>query len=146
VTDRPSFVLGTGDAKFIGELTDGQVLKMERGPQGGCHLPLAFRTDGFLGKGMRVDYALQDLDTPRLITEAGALVDMIPVADMPERCETLAFRAFMTHALDSSGHRVQITVTLTDIANRTGMKRVTVIAQFPDIPADAGLDPAHWCM
>jgi hypothetical protein len=144
--DDPTFVLGTGDTMFLGALVDGQDLKMERGPQGGCHLPLAFRTDGFVRDGLSIDYTLTDLDKAHVITTAGALVDVAPAMEAPHLCEVLAFRAFMSPgAMSAADDHIQIQVTVTDASGQSANKMVTVVARFPDVPASFP-DPAHYCM
>src|SRR5262249_36758765 len=50
----PTFQIGLSDQNggFQSMLTDGQMVKMTPGAQGGCHLWIAFRTDGFARKGI----------------------------------------------------------------------------------------------
>jgi hypothetical protein len=147
---NPTFQIGLSDQQggFQSQLTDGQMVKMTMGSQGGCHIWLAFRTDGFAAKGATIHFTIVDHDATGALSQQvvsmDAMVDFSPDAAAPNMCEAGAFKAFMLQANMRENHHVMLTVTITDSTGASAMKTVDNIqALWPD-PIQ-GLNRADFC-
>ncbi len=147
---NPTFQIGLSDqgGNFQSLLSDGESVKMTPGPQGGCHLWLAFRTDGFAPKGLTVHFTIVDHDAmaplSSQVVSMDAMEDLTADAMAPGMCEVGAFKAFMLQAKMRENHHVDLTVTLTDTTGATATKTVMNIpALWPD--AIQGINRADYC-
>jgi hypothetical protein len=136
----PTFKIGTSaqDGSYTADLTDNSMVKMTYGSQGGCHLWIAFRTDGFAGKGGSISYTLTDLDmsNAQISMMSNVMADFAPDANAPHMCEVGAFKAFMLMAKARENHHVKLDVTITDSTNATATKTVNnVMVLWPDVIA-----------
>jgi hypothetical protein len=132
--DQPSFILGTG-ADTLTPILDGQDLSMTRGPQGGCHFWLAFRTDGFAEYRFSITYDVFDLtahqDTKSQSVET---VDLMPSQDHPGQCAYFGFTAYLIEPWVIQDHEVRLGVGVMDDLGRTATVAHTLIARWPKVP------------
>lgn len=140
--DAPTYELGAGDGtQPFARLGEEQMFQLARGPQGGCHLPLAFRTTGFDGNEARIGYKLTILDSGEVINDMMATADLDGSMLGPTTCELTNFRAFMGfRAWEADGKRVRIDTAITDFRNKSATKSVTVLVTWPDEVPNADRD------
>ena len=131
IHDAPTFELGTGALAFT-PLIEGQELRMASGPQGGCHLWLAFLTDGYAERLFQIEYDLQYADTGAEIIRSRQSVRLAPAEGSPGRCTYAGFTAFLIQPWNVEDQRVRIAVTATDDLGRSGMALRTVLARWPE--------------
>jgi hypothetical protein len=144
---NPTFKVGLSaeDGKFLSEIMDGQDVKMHYGSQGGCHLWLAFRTDGFVGKGATVSYTIIDLDkNNEQVSKNDVDTDFLPDPGAPGQCEAGAFKALMLQARTRENDHVNLSVTIKDKTGASASKMVSNLrATWPDVIA--GQDRSQAC-
>lgn len=117
---------------------------MIRGPQGSCHLALAFLTDGFSGQRTLVRYRIQDLTTGAQVVESRQYVMLAPAGAGGDRCENVNFTAFLGDPQALEDHRLRIEVTLSEEeAGRMDSRAVEVVARWPE--AVPGIERDLWC-
>jgi hypothetical protein len=141
-SDDPTFLLGTdhgAKTPFVA-LEDDQPLQLIRGPQNGCHLPLAFLTHGFDASMARVHYRLTLLESDTVMNEMMATVNLDPVPAGPTTCGAADFRAFMIEAWRAEEKRVRIDVAITDLRGARASETVVVLVQWPDAHAEVEHD------
>jgi hypothetical protein len=126
---NPTFMLGTGNDQFS-PITEGQDLQMERGPQGGCHLPLAFRTDGFAQRRFTVEYRISFADTGMEIINSRETRNLTSAGG--GQCELLAFRAFLLEPWNAEDQRLRIEVDVQDDLGQSAESTVIIRAKWPD--------------
>jgi hypothetical protein len=116
-------------------IVDGQDLFMTRGPQGGCHFWLAFRTDGFAEYLFHVSYDVYDL-TAHQDTKSQSVqtVTLMPSPDHPGQCEYFGFTAYLIEPWNIQDHQVRLGVGVTDDLGRTATISHTLTARWPLIP------------
>ena len=140
--DAPTYELGASDGtQPFRSLADDAMFQLSRGPQGGCHLALAFRTTGFDGMQARIGYRLTVVDTGEVINDMMATADLDATMLGPTTCELTNFRAFMGFkAWEADGKRVRIDTAITDFRNKSATKSVTVLVTWPDEAPNADRD------
>jgi hypothetical protein len=143
----PAFKVGLSaeDGTYLSDLVDGAMVKMHPGPQGGCHLWIAFRTEGF-AQGATVSYKLTDHDAneEQIISMSDIALDLSPDPTAVGMCEAGAFKAFMLKATTRENHHVKLDVTITDVGGATASKSIdNILALWAD-PV-AGIDRQYWC-
>lgn len=128
----PSFELGTGNTEFIA-IAEGMPLYMARGIQGGCHLWLALRTDGFAEKDAQVRYEIFDAASGQS-TGSTALMQLrlTPSPTLPGRCEYVGYTAFVRDPAAIAGTLVRVEVRLEDALGHSGIVSHEVRAAWPE--------------
>lgn len=126
----PSFELGTGELAFE-PLVDGQRLAVAQGIQGGCHLWLAVRTDGFAERLFEIAYTLRDVTTGTATGDASRLKVRLSPSVVPGRCEYVGYTAFVVRAGALVGRRIQVRVDVEDDLGRTGTQQREVEVVWP---------------
>jgi hypothetical protein len=129
--DAPTFELGTGERAFE-PLVDGQRLAVAQGPQGGCHLWLAVRTDGFAERLFEIAYTLRDVATGTATGDASRLKVRLAPSVVPGRCEYVGYTAFLVRAGALVGRRVAIRVQVEDDLGRTATQQREVEVAWPE--------------
>jgi hypothetical protein len=136
-----TFQLGTGQDAFV-PLSDGSELRMTRGTQGGCHLTLAFLTDGFAGEETLVRYRLDNLIDGREIIVSQQFVRLEPAG--MGRCRATNFAAFLVEPWEAEDDRIRVEVKLEEEADgRSDTQSVEVVARWPE-PVE-GIERDRWC-
>ena len=139
--ESPAFLLGTGDAEFA-EVDEEHPLDVQRGSQGGCHLPLAFRTTGYAPKRFTVAYTLTLADSGVEMISTRQTTNLTPATDGSGDCELLGFRAFVRRHGSEPVQRISVDVTVTDEQGRTGRLTQIVRADWTKAGVGApGQDP-----
>jgi hypothetical protein len=134
VRDDPSFELGTGADAFA-PLVEGRDLPLIAGPQGGCHLWLSFRTDGFSESRFNVGYELIHADSMISLQRSEGSLRLSPAAGMPGRCEYVGFTAFVLEPWNVDDQLVRLGVEVTDDLGRSAdTTRLIRVVWPPDAP------------
>jgi hypothetical protein len=129
--DAPSFELGTGEVAFE-PLVDGKRLAIAQGIQGGCHLWLAVRTDGFAERLFEIAYALRDVATGTATGDASRLKVRLAPSTVPGRCEYVGYTAFVVRAASLVGRRIRVDVDVTDDLGRSSEASREVEVVWPE--------------
>lgn len=128
----PEVVLGKGQTDY-GNLTDGETLRLERGPQGGHHLWVALRMKNIKQAGTRTLITAVQPGTGLKATPAAFVFGFEPDEGGYCKLYGLRFQVDAGGALGEAhkpflGKDLDITIEITDVAGRTARatKRVHV--------------------
>lgn len=116
----PSVVLGGGEHGYE-PLDDGQLMKLEKGPQGGHHLWFSLRTNNVKRRGTKISLQAVQPETSLTVPPTAFVLDLDPVVD--GSCEVHGLR----YQLDNGaadyrafwGKRLDVTAEVRDAWGRS---------------------------
>lgn len=128
--DQASFELGTGQTEFQ-SITDGQMLAIQSGPQGGCHFFVSVRTDGFANRAFKLSYEVFYADDNTSTGSKSSFTARLRPTSVSGVCENLGTTAFLLKPWEMEDRRVRVKVDVEDGDGRTATVMKTVVADWP---------------
>lgn len=134
LTQKPDLTVGKGQT-FYADITPGETLTWERGPQGGHHVWIALRSIGVRKQGTITTVRMEDVENPAAplaINGTGSKVVYDLDRDEGGHCTLPGLRMQLDNAggvplADLVGHHVKITAVMQDVDGATATATQTIV-------------------